>query len=103
LNALTAREKEEMGLYYNTVMEKRNSKDTDNMSQPKHYTDAEQISMQEKKNLELRLQIEADKNSAKLKKEAKQWNGVFIYQTFKSCMTSARHHYYVIVIIVSTT
>lgn len=72
MNALTAREKEEMRLYYNTVMEKRNSKDTDNMPQPKYYTDAEQILMQEKRNLELRLQIEADKNSAKLKKEAKQ-------------------------------
>ncbi len=72
MNTLTAREKEEMRLYYNTVMEKRNSKNTDNMPRPKYYTNADQILMQEKRNLELRLQIEADKNSAKLKKEAKQ-------------------------------
>jgi hypothetical protein len=72
LNALTAREKEEMRLYYNTVMEKRNSKDTDNMPQAKYYTEAEPILMQDKRDLELKLQIEADKNSAKVKKEEKQ-------------------------------
>ena len=59
-----------MRLYYNTDMEKRNSKDTDNMPQPKYYTDAEQILMQEKRNLELRLQIEA-KEFCKVEKRGK--------------------------------
>jgi hypothetical protein len=72
LNALTPREKEELRLYYDTVMEKRNSKDTDNKPKATYYTEAEQILMHQKRNLELSFQIEADKKSAYVKKEGKQ-------------------------------
>jgi hypothetical protein len=53
-------------------MEKKNSKDTDNKPKATYYTEAEQILMHQKRNLELRLQIEADKKSAKVKKEEKK-------------------------------